>query len=96
MKEIEIFQQGDHPSIRLFDDDDSNLSEFTKRLSDALEVDKVISLETTSGNVILRPSKISFIKVTEIIDEKEVEIDLPKEEINEITDEHEDIIMDGD
>jgi hypothetical protein len=94
MKGIEIFQHGNHIPVFLYDDNDDDLSKYTKEVSEILDVDTVIIFETTSGSTILRPNKISVIRVTNI-EEKDIKIAVNTEE-NCITEESEDVITDGD
>jgi hypothetical protein len=63
MKKIIIYKNPD--PLVLTDDDETNITEYTKQLSLMLESSKICILETTSGNVILRPSKIDLIFVSE-------------------------------
>lgn len=64
MKKICINYENSFTNL-IFDDDDSNLEEYTNELSKVLEVSKVTILETSEGNLILRPHKIMSISVTE-------------------------------
>lgn len=90
MKEITIFQYGISP-LHISDNDDSNISEYTKKISSLLKAENVLILETTSGNIILRPHKISSIQVVE---KKEEKVDnKPEEQVVNIG---EDFITDGD
>lgn len=66
MKKIEIgLERG---TIIIKDDDNSNISSYTKELSKILEATKICILETTEKNIILKPSEISHIIVSEDID----------------------------
>jgi hypothetical protein len=65
MKKIIIYVD-EKSSITLIDDDDMDLSIYTKQVSRLMELSKVSILETTSGSLILKPSKINFIEVSEL------------------------------
>ena len=81
MKKI-VIQQENSESLILFDNDQSNLTEYTKKISELLKSTKVCILETTCGVVTLKPSKTNSIFITEIenkeLDEK---INLIEEDI---------------
>ena len=74
MKIISIFRKGSDV-VKILDDDKTPLSEYSEKLSQVFEVTNVVILETSNGNIILRPSKIDFIHVEE-------EVIIPQEEIN--------------
>ena len=86
MKKIEIHQENIDPII-LYDKDYSDLSLYTSELSKILKSKEISILETTSGSVIIKPSKISSISISLFQTEKE---DLKKE----IIDENIDVITD--
>jgi hypothetical protein len=91
MKVIKIFHENAEP-IKIEDHDSRNLSEYTKDLSKVLEASNVTILETSSGSVIIRPSRVCSIIVSEVNDHGE----LLEESITEIeTAENEDVITDG-
>ena len=106
MKEI-IIEKKNGPSLFLQDNDDGNIVEYARKCSKILESNNVSVLETSSSCVVLRPSEITAIQVTESKDKVEddldvkaqptVELDVQEPKIIEdiITD-GEDIIMDGD
>ena len=87
MKKIEIYQENIDPIV-LFDKDYSDLLSYTNELSKILKSKEISILETTSGNIIIKPSKISSIIVSLFQDEK-------KEPEKEITKENIDVITDG-
>ena len=62
MKEITIYQ-ANNPPIKLLDDDNTSVSDFTKKISSVLEAGNVTILETASGNVVIRPHKIDSIHI---------------------------------
>lgn len=98
MKAITIFQDGGH-TIFVNDDDDSDLKEYTKKISSILTYNNISVLYTTSGSVIIRPSKILSIRVEEIKirsdeEDKSKEKSMPVEEDKK--EEPIDIITDGD
>ena len=65
MKKIVIYLD-DSKLLTLLDDDETNIEEYSKEISKILESSKVCILETTSGNVLIKPSKISSIYVVEL------------------------------
>lgn len=95
MKLIKIIHEGADP-IEIKDDDGQDLSIYVTNLSKLLEVSNVSILETTSGSVIIRPSRICSIVVSElsgegeVTEEEEVVTETESEEI-----EQEDVITDG-
>jgi hypothetical protein len=69
MKKIKIIF--DNQSETLLDDDETNLEEYSKSVSSLLSSGNINVIQTSSGeNLIVRPSKILAIKVTE---EKKIE-----------------------
>jgi hypothetical protein len=64
MKKIVINQKGSK-IIELLDDDQTDLTTYTKEISKIMEMTKFCILETTSGNIIVKPSEISSINVLE-------------------------------
>lgn len=87
MKKIVIYLD-DSKLLTLLDDDSTNIELYSKEISKILESSKVCILETTSGNVLIKPSKISSIYIVElseggIIDKNEIEIkiDSPQDDI---------------
>lgn len=62
-KKIRIFTESG--LIETIDSDESPLEEYSKNLSKLLESSNVSILETSSGSLILRPSKISGIYISE-------------------------------
>ena len=96
MKVIKIYHENCEPQ-ELLDNDDSNLEEYSKKISKVLEASKVTILLTSSCCLITRPTKITSIIVSdstevgletkslpEIEESKEVE-----DSIIEITESHE-------
>ena len=65
MKKIIIYND-ESKELTLIDDDDTELTAYTKQVSKIMESTKVCILETSSGNTILKPSKINSIFVTEL------------------------------
>ena len=88
MKKIEIYQENIDPIV-LFDKDYSDLLSYTNELSKILKSKEISILETTSGTIIIKPSKISSIGISLSQNEKEE----TKKEI--IKDETIDVITDG-
>ena len=90
MKKIVIYQEKVDPII-LYDKDYSDISTYTSELSKILKSKEIIFLETTSGNLIVKPSKIINIHVS-LLDEKETEVTKKEKEVENNVD----IITDGD
>ena len=63
-KIIKILQMNAEPLI-IEEQDDSDLNEYTQKLSKLLSVGHVTILETTESNHIVRPQKIVSISITE-------------------------------
>ena len=70
MKRIVICQV-DNVYINVLDNDDSPLQDYTKEISSIMELNNIAILETSQGNVILRPSKILSIQVYDEVESKE-------------------------
>jgi len=83
MKKIIIYQENVEPII-LNDNDYSDFSLYVSKLSEILKYKEVTILETTSESLILKPSKICMISVSNIQEQKD---NIPEET---------DIITDGD
>ena len=62
MKRIVIFQQNT-PAVEMYDDDESEVIEYTNRLTQILENANITVLETSDSSAVLRPSKINSILV---------------------------------
>jgi len=93
-KLIKIIQENvEH--IIIEDENDEDLNEYSLKLSNLLSVGNVIVLETTTGNIILRPNKIVSITV---IEEGRTKRSYKKKDsvIKEIVSKEEDIITDED
>jgi len=96
MKEIRIFQGGMSPIV-ILDDDKSKLDSYTKRISAVLEMGNVAIIQTSTGNVVVRPHKIESILVNEVQGSPSVEIqEAAPPEPEKKEEEHIDIITDGD
>ena len=95
MKEIKILQNGVDPIV-VQDDDDMELSEYTKKISSLLEMENVAILETSSRNIIVRPHRLVSIEVSEQT-KKEKEV-VKVQKCSSIKDEpkYVDMIIDGD
>jgi hypothetical protein len=92
MKAITLLMT-DSNNLHIRDDDDTELNEYVKKLSEVLKSGNVTILETSTGSAILRPNKISSILVEEISESAEVE---DKQMLQvEKSEKHEDIITDG-
>lgn len=95
MKKVEVFQEN-VDKIVFFDSDDSDIFDYVKSLSSLLELSKVSVLHTTSASIILRPSKIVSLLVSEVVkDVEEVKEEVVVEKKSIISEEHIDTITDG-
>lgn len=89
-KLIKILQSNVDPLL-IEDENSEDLKKYTLDLSSLLSIGNVVVLETSSGNVILRPSQIISIVVTEegklrkVYKKKDVNIESPHEDL--VTDE---------
>jgi hypothetical protein len=86
MKRI-VICQSDNVYINVLDNDNSPLQDYTKEISSIMELSNIAILETSQGNVILRPSKILSIQVYD-------EVELPEQIINKDKNPTEDSITD--
>jgi hypothetical protein len=93
MKKITIYQDDSIEPIILYDSDYSDISSFSLELSKILKSKEISLLETTSGVLITRPSKIKSILVSTTKTPTE-----EQDETKKISDEikQEDVITDGD
>jgi len=73
MKKI-IINQKDLKEIELLDDDQKDLTTYTKEISKIMELTKICILETTFGNIIIKPSEISSINILEVDNKKQKNI----------------------
>lgn len=64
MKNIIVYQENSEP-VTLFDNDKSNIINYSEKISKMLESSKVSIIDTDGGVLIVKPSKITSIKVTE-------------------------------
>jgi len=74
MKKIKIIF--DDQIETLFDEDDSNLEEYSKAISPLFASGNVNIIQTTNESLLVRPSKILAVKVTEEVvkaEEKKIE-----------------------
>ena len=62
MKRIVIFQEGSN-TVELLDDDGSEVPSYAERLKDLLQVGNVSIINTTSGSLVVRPSKITSVLI---------------------------------
>lgn len=109
MKSI-IYYLDNGKTVHSRDNSDDDLDAYTNELSKILLEPNVVTISTTEGNLIIRPSRIDVIEVSECseISEKDVDVlksvDIIEDEIiksstiqkETIRDEEEDIITDGD
>lgn len=54
--------------IVLYDKNNSDLSTYSLEISEIMKEKDITILETTSGSIILKPSQISYIYITEVSD----------------------------
>ena len=96
MKLIKIIHEG-ADSIEIQDEDGQDLSSYVMKLSKLLEVSNVSILETTSGSVIIRPSRVCSIVVSELSDKGEIteQEEVVTEVESEQIEQTEDVITDG-
>lgn len=97
MKKIVIYQES-NPLVYLEDEDNSNISEYTKKISSILEANNVTILETTSGCLVVRPHKINSISIVEV-DKIQTGVEPLQSGVQKLEvpdEEHEDVITDGD
>jgi hypothetical protein len=78
VKKIKLFTESG--LVEISDTDSSSLEEYSKQLSGLLDSSTISILETSSGCLILRPSKVSSIFVSEDKNVKEVKKSQPKAE----------------
>lgn len=74
MKIIKIFQE-DNETIELFDNDNTDRTEYIQQLKNLIKSNDIMILETSSSSVILRPHKIEAILViddSELVGEEEI------------------------
>lgn len=64
MKRVIIFQEN-APPAELYDPDEKNLEEYTKNLLSILESGNISQLTTPTSSLIVKPSKITSILVSE-------------------------------
>lgn len=79
MKKIKIIFDSSLPE-EIFDKDENSISDYAKSLSSLFVSGNIIIVETSSCSLVLRPSKIIGIKVTEEPEKSEIK----KEEIQDI------------
>ena len=68
MKKITIFQK-ESPPIILIDDDDSEIQEYTQELSNIMKMSNIAYLQIKDECVIIKPSNIISIKVSNYIEQ---------------------------
>jgi len=101
MKEIKIL--GVNGSIQLLDDNDDDISVYSKEMLSVFSSPNVVVIETTSGVALVRPNRVDAIVIketteTEINTEEDwVEMDDTTSQIEtKVVTSDEDIILDGD
>ena len=71
MKKIVINQKNSDPLI-LEDESSDDIKTYTNEISKIMESSKICIIETTYNNVVIRPSEISSIIVTEVDDKNPI------------------------
>lgn len=69
MKKIIFYQEKNEPII-IIDDNDDDISIYTSNLTKLMQSSKLCIVESTSGNILIKPSKINSIFITELIDKE--------------------------
>lgn len=65
MKNLNIYQKGSVVPIKLIDDDNSDLDEYSKKVSSFFESKNVVILKVSSGSLIIRPNTVLSIFVSD-------------------------------
>ena len=68
MKRIVLNQEG-CPPTSIVDDDESNIEDYSQKISELLKSSNITILHTTTTSTIVRPSKLTSIVVEDIIPE---------------------------
>jgi hypothetical protein len=69
MKQI-LIEKKNGPPIILTDDDDTEISDYTKKCSELLELSNVSIIETSSSSAIIRPKEVTSIVISELSNEE--------------------------
>jgi len=94
MRNITIYQS-DTQNIEILDDSDEPIDKYCSRLSELMKMGNIAILKTSSLSVVLRPSKVTGIKVEDISTlEKELPPVTKSKKIKVKPKESEDIITD--
>jgi len=72
MKSIQVIT--DSTYFILYDKDSEEIKNYTRSLSNILESQKVVILHTTEHSVIIRPSKVLGVIVSEVSDDEPISI----------------------
>lgn len=64
MKRIVIYQENIEPIV-LNDDDNTQISSYVEDLSKMLDLKRIVTIQTTDKILIIRPSKVTSISVSE-------------------------------
>lgn len=91
MKIVTIYQDGLEPITIEDYDDNRDIEEYQKELTNIMKSGQIVLLKASSKSVLLRPNKLISIIVEEQNKEVEIKSDSKKEEIEEdyITDDEE-------
>ena len=95
-KTVTFFQENNAP-ITMIDEDETDLKDYSKSLSNFMSQSNISILEMSSSCLIIRPSKVTSIVIdeTEIIDESKAQIKQPVKKIKKkIKEKSMDIITD--
>lgn len=93
MKKIVIHQENSD-TITLLDEDSTNLDSYSNDMVKILESQKICIVETTSGNILLKPSKIISIFVTELEETNNIKKDSKIKKEKNKNETKEDVIRD--
>jgi hypothetical protein len=95
-KTVTFFQENNAP-ITMVDEDETDLKDYSKSLSNFMSQTNISILEMSSSHLIIRPSKVTSIVIdeTEITDEPKPQIKRPvKKDKKKIKEQSMDIITD--
>lgn len=93
MKKIVIHQENSD-TITLLDEDSTNLDSYSNDMVKILESQKICIVETTSGNILLKPAKIISIFVTELEETNNIKKDSKIKKEKNKNETKEDVIRD--
>ena len=80
MKKITIYQEKSEPLV-FEDNDPTSISDMSIILSKLMTSSKINILETSTENILIRPSKINSIRIENLSDEKSIKTVIKKEDV---------------